>query len=78
MFGDISKTSEIKYVIIDEAQDLHPFSMKFLSAFESANMTILGDLNQSINPFMNVGDYKNISHIFPKDNTCIINLTKKL
>lgn len=25
---------------------------------------------------MNVGDYNNISHIFPKDNTCIINLTK--
>jgi DNA helicase-2/ATP-dependent DNA helicase PcrA len=39
-------------------------------------MTILGDLNQSINPFMNVGDYKNISHIFAEDNTCIINLTK--
>jgi DNA helicase-2/ATP-dependent DNA helicase PcrA len=39
-------------------------------------MTILGDLQQSINPFMNVGDYSNISHIFPKDSTCIINLTK--
>jgi len=39
-------------------------------------MTILGDLNQSINPFMNVGDYNNISHLFQKDNTCMINLTK--
>jgi DNA helicase-2/ATP-dependent DNA helicase PcrA len=37
---------------------------------------MLGDLNQSINPYMNVGDYSNIEHIFPQDNTCIINLTK--
>ncbi|MBU5424810.1 AAA family ATPase [Tissierella pigra] len=77
MFGDISKTSEIKYVIIDEAQDYTPLQYEiFYQLFESANMTILGDLNQSINPFMNIGDYKNISHIFPKDNTSIINLTK--
>jgi DNA helicase-2/ATP-dependent DNA helicase PcrA len=37
---------------------------------------MLGDLNQSINPYMNVGEYNNIAHIFPVDNTCIINLTK--
>ncbi|WPC43947.1 RNA polymerase recycling motor HelD [Clostridium sp. JS66] len=73
----IPKTSEIKYVIIDEAQDYTPLQYEiFYQLFNHANMTILGDLNQSINPFMNVGDYNNISHIFPKDNTCIINLTK--
>ena len=38
-------------------------------------MTILGDINQSINPFMNVGDYNNIYNI-SKSDTCIINLTK--
>ncbi|HSQ34286.1 MAG TPA: RNA polymerase recycling motor HelD, partial [Peptostreptococcaceae bacterium] len=75
--GDIPKTSEIKYVIIDEAQDYTPLQYEiFHQLFQHANMTILGDLNQSINPFMNVGDYSNISSIFPKDNTCIINLTK--
>jgi DNA helicase II / ATP-dependent DNA helicase PcrA len=75
--GDIPKTSEIKYVIIDEAQDYTPLQYEiFYQLFQHANMTILGDLNQSINPFMNVGDYSNISSIFPKDNTCIINLTK--
>ncbi|RMD04095.1 DEAD/DEAH box helicase [Clostridium autoethanogenum] len=73
----IPKTSEIKYVIIDEAQDYTPLQYEiFYQLFKHTNMTILGDLNQSINPFMNVGDYNNISHIFPKDNTCIINLTK--
>lgn len=38
-------------------------------------MTILGDINQSINQFMNVGDYNNIYNI-SKNDTCIINLTK--
>lgn len=75
--GDLPKTSEIKYVIIDEAQDYSPLQYEvFYQLFNHANMTILGDLNQSINPFINVGDYKNISHIFTEDDTCIINLTK--
>jgi Superfamily I DNA and RNA helicases len=75
--GDLPKTSEIKYVIIDEAQDYSPLQYEiFYQLFNHSNMTILGDLNQSINPFINVGDYKNISHIFTKDSTCIINLTK--
>lgn len=75
--GDLPKTSEIKYVIIDEAQDYTPLQYEiFYQLFGHANITMLGDLNQSINPYMNIGDYSNISHIFPKNNTCIINLTK--
>ncbi|WP_061343306.1 RNA polymerase recycling motor HelD, partial [Clostridium botulinum] len=75
--GDLPKTSEIKYVIIDEAQDYTPLQYEIFSQlFNHANMTILGDLHQSINPFMKLGDYGNISNVFPKDNTCIINLTK--
>ncbi|MCM0650199.1 AAA family ATPase [Clostridium swellfunianum] len=77
IFGDLPKTSDIKYVIIDEAQDYSPLQYEiFYQLFNHASITMLGDLNQSINPFMNVGDYKNIEHIFPQDNTCIINLTK--
>lgn len=77
VLGDLPKTSEIKYVIIDEAQDYTPLQYEiFYQLFNHANMTILGDLNQSINPFMSVGDYNNISHIFSQSNTCIINLTK--
>jgi DNA helicase II / ATP-dependent DNA helicase PcrA len=77
VLGDLPKTSDIKYVIIDEAQDYTPLQYEILyQLFHHANITMLGDLNQSINPFMNVGDYKNISGIFPQNNTCIINLTK--
>jgi DNA helicase II / ATP-dependent DNA helicase PcrA len=75
--GDLPKTSEIKYVIIDEAQDYTPLQYEiFYQLFQHANITMLGDLNQSINPFMNVGNYNNISRIFPQNSTCIINLTK--
>lgn len=75
--GDLPKTSEIKYVIIDESQDYTPLQYEiFLQLFGHANMTILGDLHQAINPFMNVGGYENISHIFPKDQTLLIHLTK--
>jgi DNA helicase-2/ATP-dependent DNA helicase PcrA len=75
--GDLPKTSDIKYVIIDEAQDYTPLQYEiFYQLFNHANITALGDLNQSINPYMNVGNYANISHIFPQNNTCIINLTK--
>ncbi|MBV7275878.1 UvrD-helicase domain-containing protein [Clostridium sp. PL3] len=77
VFGDLPKTTDIKYVVIDEAQDYTPLQYEiFYQLFRHANITMLGDLNQSINPFMNVGDYSNIAHIFPQDNTCIINLTK--
>lgn len=75
-FGDIPNTSQIKYVIIDEAQDYNPLQYEiFYQLFSSAKMTILGDINQSINPFMNVGDYNNIYNI-SKDDTLLINLTK--
>lgn len=75
--GDILKISEIKYVIIDEAQDYTPLQYEILyKLINNASITILGDLNQSINPFMNLGSYTNILDIFPKDETCIINLTK--
>lgn len=76
-FGDLPKTSDIKYVIIDEAQDYTPLQYEiFYQLFNHASLTMLGDLDQSINPFMNVGNYNNIAHIFPQNNTCIINLTK--
>jgi len=77
MLGDLPKTSEIKYVIIDEAQDYTALQYEiFYQLFNHANITMLGDLDQSINPYMNVGSYNNISHIFPQDNTCVMNLTK--
>lgn len=75
--GDIPKTEEVKYVIIDEAQDYAPLQYEiFNQLFNKANKTILGDISQSINPYMNVGSYNNVVNILKSENTSIINLTK--
>jgi DNA helicase-2/ATP-dependent DNA helicase PcrA len=75
--GDIPKTEEVKYVIIDEAQDYAPLQYEiFNQLFNRANKTILGDISQSINPYMNVGSYNNVVNILKPEDTYIINLTK--
>lgn len=75
--GDQVEASGIKYVIIDEAQDYSPLQYEiFRQLFKSASLTMLGDLNQSINPHMNVGGYENLAHIFPREEMCLIELTK--
>ncbi|MGI6705888.1 MAG: RNA polymerase recycling motor HelD [Clostridia bacterium] len=75
--GDLPKISDIKHVIVDEAQDYTSLQYEvFLQLFEHANMTILGDLHQAINPYMNLGGYEHISHLFPKDQSLLIHLTK--
>jgi len=75
--GGIPKTEEVKYVIIDEAQDYAPLQYEiFNQLFNKANKTILGDISQSINPYMNVGSYNNVADILKPEDTSIINLTK--
>lgn len=75
--GDVPKTEEVKYAIIDEAQDYSPLQYEiFNQLFSKANKTILGDISQSINPYMNVGNYNNVIDIFESEETSIINLTK--
>ncbi|WP_414633126.1 HelD family protein [Clostridium sp. UBA6640] len=75
--GGIPKTEEVKYVIIDEAQDYAPLQYEiFNQLFSKANKTILGDISQSINPYMNVGSYNNVVNILKAEDTSIINLTK--
>ena len=77
MLGELPKTTDIKFVIIDEAQDYTAIQYDILYHFFShANITILGDLNQSINPYMNVGDYALIEKIFPRQETLRITLNK--
>jgi DNA helicase-2/ATP-dependent DNA helicase PcrA len=75
--GDVRIQSGIRHVIIDEAQDYLPLQFEILKRmFEKAKMTILGDLNQSIHPFMQLGDYAHIERIFPREMTCRLHLNK--
>lgn len=55
----------IKQVIIDEAQDYSLIQYKIIAdLFKRASITILGDVNQSIMPFVNYQDYDSIINLF--------------
>ncbi len=67
----------IKHVIIDEAQDYTVIQFEiFRMVFENCKMTILGDVNQSVNGYMNIGSFELISDIFHKKHSRSISLTK--
>jgi Superfamily I DNA and RNA helicases len=73
----VNNTKSIKHVIIDEAQDYTAVQYEIIKkAFVHCKMTILGDLNQSINAYMNVGSFDIISDIFQSKDTTSISLTK--
>ena len=73
----VSDTKSIKHVIIDEAQDYTVVQYEiFKKVFEHCNMTILGDVNQSVNGYMNIGSFDNISDVFNKKDIKSISLTK--
>ena len=67
--------SHIRQVVIDEAQDYTPFQMLLIrNIFNKASFTILGDVNQTINPFYHYNSLKDLCDIF--DNSRYLELTK--
>ena len=75
--GGTQKTARIRYVIIDEAQDYSPLQYECIRLFFSqASVTMLGDLDQSITPYLCLGGYENLSALFPPENTLLLRFTK--
>lgn len=73
----VNDTKSIKHIIIDEAQDYTAVHYGiFKKAFEHSNMTILGDVNQSVNGYMNIGSFDVIPDILNMKDTKSISLTK--
>ena len=57
----ISANKNIKYVLIDEAQDYSITQYKIISMlFKNANISLLGDINQCISPFNSIQNYDKI------------------
>ena len=55
----------IKQVVIDEAQDYSLIQYKILSrVFRRAKITIVGDINQSLMPFVSYNDYESVIKLF--------------
>lgn len=70
-------TKSVKHVIIDEAQDYTVVQFEiFKKVFGHCNMTILGDVNQCVNGYMNIGSFDFISDVFNAKDTRNISLTK--
>src|SRR5699024_10169821 len=53
--------TDIKHIVIDEAQDLSPFHFYVLSLI-TKSMTILGDMTQSIYSFAGINDWKQLNN----------------
>ena len=65
----------IKEVVIDEAQDYSFLQYKIIKQiFKSASFTILGDVNQTINPYYMYESLNKLSEIF--EDTKYLELTK--
>lgn len=76
LFG-IPRKEAIRHVIIDEVQDYTPLQMEIIrQLFPSSNFTVVGDLNQSINPYANIGNIDALKEIFQKKDTAHIRLGK--
>jgi DNA helicase-2/ATP-dependent DNA helicase PcrA len=68
--------SSIKHVVIDEAQDYSPIQYKlFAKRFENSKFTVLGDINQIVHPFMNIGQYTECFKIFEEKKSIFMELT---
>lgn len=66
----------MKQVIIDEAQDYTKMQYYILrTIFKSASFTILGDVNQTINPYYKYDTLSSLENIFTNDNV-YLELTK--
>lgn len=75
--GGTQKTARIKFVIIDEAQDYTPLQYEIIRLyFAQASVTMLGDLDQSISPYMSLDSYDHIAHLFPSDQSLFLRFSK--
>lgn len=59
----------IKQVVIDEAQDYNKLQYIIIkNIFRNAGFTILGDVNQTINPYYKYDSLEKLTQIFEEDN----------
>ena len=76
MLNDFPYSNSVKQIIIDEAQDYNELQYVILKKiFKKASFTILGDVNQTINPYQKYESLKVIDKIL-NDNTKYVELNK--
>ena len=75
LFDGFMADKSVIHLIIDEAQDYTPIQYEIIrNVFSDSEITLLGDLNQSINPFMNIRSFDAIWKIFSRNTGILIPL----
>ena len=75
LLSEIPYKVSTKLVVIDEAQDYTYLQYKIIKKiFKNASYTILGDINQTINPYYKYNSLEDLLSVF--DNGKYIELTK--
>lgn len=64
----LASFNEVKHLVIDEMQDYSVVQYKVLSTLYPCKKTILGDINQSVNPFSS-SNLETITKVFPDATT---------
>ena len=62
----------VKHLLVDEMQDYTPVQYAVLSKLFTCNKTILGDANQSVNPYSSTNS-EEIQRVFPKADAVKLN-----
>lgn len=75
LFDGFMADKSVIHLIIDEAQDYTPIQYEIIRhVFSESSITLLGDINQSINPFMNIRNFDSIWKIFSRNTGIIVPL----
>ncbi len=70
-------TDAIRHIVIDEVQDYSVVQIEIIKKiFSKCNMTLLGDIKQGINPYVNIDDLEDFTDIFNGKKVSTINLRK--
>ncbi len=64
--------TQVKHLLVDEMQDYSAVQYKVLSALFPCKKTILGDINQSVNPFSS-SNMDTIKEVFPEATSMVMN-----
>jgi len=67
-----AKYNKVKHLVIDEMQDYTPVQYRVIARLFNCKKTILGDSNQSVNPFSS-STAESISEIFPNADKMYMN-----
>lgn len=57
-----------KHVVVDEMQDYTPAQYEIVNMLFKCPKTVLGDMNQIIDPYMNIGSLDNMKHLLGEHN----------